>query len=124
MGIISGRIAVASVYLDGGKLNNKIKPNQKFTLKEGSKIVIRPPVKKRDDNGMHDVEFRVIEVIEVKLEDEEVEKEDEGNTKVQKLTQFDATRLLLSMLVGSWSLVIHFLLPLPIDWQYDHRPFK
>jgi len=29
---------------------------------------------------MHDIEFRVVEVIEVKLEDEEVEKEDEGNT--------------------------------------------
>jgi len=45
---------------------------------------LRPPVEKRDDDGMHDIEFRVVEVIEVKLEDEEVEKEDEdedeGNT--------------------------------------------
>jgi len=50
---------------------------------------LRPPVEKRDDDGMHDIEFRVVEVIQeadcvVKLEDEEVEKEDEdedeGNT--------------------------------------------
>jgi len=45
---------------------------------------LRPPVEKRDDDGMHDIEFRVVEVIQeadcvVKLEDEEVEKEDEGN---------------------------------------------
>ena len=80
---------VASVYLDGGKLNNKIKPNQRFTLKEGSKIVIE----KRDDKGMHDVEFRVVEVIEVKLEDEEVEKEDEdeGNTNATNANTNDAT---------------------------------
>jgi len=50
---------------------------------------LRPPVEKRDDDGMHDIEFHVVEVIQkadcvVKLEDEEVEKEDEdedeGNT--------------------------------------------
>ena len=56
---------------------------------------LRPPVEKRDDDGMHDIEFRVVEVIQeadcvVKLEDEEVEKEDEGNaTNANAITPSD-----------------------------------
>mmetsp|Transcript_22692 Transcript_22692/g.26247 ORF Transcript_22692/g.26247 Transcript_22692/m.26247 type:complete len:154 (-) Transcript_22692:204-665(-) len=62
----------------------KLNP-QKITLKEGSQIYLRSPVEKRGDEGMHDIEFRVVEVIQeedcvVKLEDEKVEKEIEGNT--------------------------------------------
>ena len=83
---------VASVYVDGGRKENKIQPNERFTLKKGSCLFLRPPMEKRDDKWMHELEFRVVELVElteetasVKLEESEVaeyvvEDVEEGNT--------------------------------------------
>ena len=49
-------------------------------MKKGSKLFLRPPMEKRDDKWMHELEFCVVELVKlneetasVKLEDDEVE---------------------------------------------------
>ena len=63
-GEINGE-TVPSFYVDGGKRNHKKEPEVRFTIVVGTVIYIRPAVSKRDDEHMHNLEFRVVEVIDV-----------------------------------------------------------
>ena len=56
---------VPSFYVDGGKRNHKKEPKVRFTIVVGTVIYIRPAVSKREDENVHNLEFRVVEVIDV-----------------------------------------------------------
>ena len=63
-GKINGE-TVPSFYVDGGKRNYKKEPTVTFTIVVGTVIYIRPAVSKREDENVHNLEFRVVEVIDV-----------------------------------------------------------
>ena len=56
---------VPSFYVDGGTRNYKKEPGVRFTIRAGTVIYIRPAVSKREDERMHNLEFRAVEVIDV-----------------------------------------------------------
>ena len=63
-GVINGD-TVPSFYVDGGTRNYKKEPGVRFTIVVGTIIYIRPAVSKREDEHMHNLEFRAVEVIDV-----------------------------------------------------------
>ena len=50
----------ASFYRNGGRTENKIAPEEKFTVQEGDLLILRPPLQYRKEKWMHNLEYRVV----------------------------------------------------------------
>lgn len=56
----AGRQDHASVYIDGGKPENKLQAEKRTTIQEGTIIYFRPAIKERSNPFMVNMEFHVI----------------------------------------------------------------
>ena len=64
-GVIDNSDLVASMYMDGGKRENKVLPYDDdnkitFVLVEGSVLIFRPPLQCRKEKWMRNLEYRVV----------------------------------------------------------------
>ena len=50
----------ASFYRNGGRKENKIAPEENFTVQEGDVLIFRPPLKYRNEKWMRNLEYRVV----------------------------------------------------------------
>ena len=50
----------ASFYRNGGRKENKIPPEEKFTVQEGTILTFRPPLQYRNEQWMRNLEYRVV----------------------------------------------------------------
>ena len=50
----------ASFYRNGGRKENKIAPEEKFTVQEGDVLIFRPPLQHRKGKWMRNLEYRVV----------------------------------------------------------------
>ena len=50
----------ASFYRNGGRKENKIPPEEKFTVQEGTVLIFRPPLQYRNELWMRNLEYRVV----------------------------------------------------------------
>ena len=50
----------ASFYRNGGRKENKIPPEEKFTVQEGTVLMFRPPLQYRNEKWMRNLEYRVV----------------------------------------------------------------
>ena len=65
----------ASFYRNGGRKENKIAPEEKFTVQEGDLLIFRPPLQYRKEKWMRNLEYRVVAGDE-RVGDEEEEAEE------------------------------------------------
>ena len=65
----------ASFYRNGGRKENKIAPEEKFTVQEGDVLIFRPPLQHRKVKWMRNLEYRVVAGDE-RVGDEEEEAEE------------------------------------------------
>ena len=83
----------ASFYRNGGRKENKIAPEEKFTVQEGDVLIFRPPLQCRKEKWMRNLEYRVVaadaNVVDADVDadadadaDDEVEEEVEFNSAV------------------------------------------
>ena len=59
-GMLDNNRTVASFYVDGGKIENKVAPYATFKLVEGSVIEFRPPPQYRHEKFMRHLKFMVV----------------------------------------------------------------
>ena len=50
----------ASFYRNGGRKENKIAPEEKFTVQEGDVLIFRPPLQHRKGRWMRNLEYHVV----------------------------------------------------------------
>ena len=50
----------ASFYRNGGRKENKIAPEEKFTVQEGDVLIFRPPLQHRKGKWMRNLEYHVV----------------------------------------------------------------
>ena len=82
----------ASFYRDGGRKENKIPPEEKFTVQEGTVLTFRPPLQYRNEQWMHNLEYRVVAVdaeANVVDADDVVEEEEEEAAEVVPVVDAD-----------------------------------
>ena len=57
---INNSDVVAPMYINGGRKENKIAPEEKFTVQEGDVLIFRPPLQHRKGKWMRNLEYRVV----------------------------------------------------------------
>ena len=69
----------ASFYRNGGRKENKIAPEEKFTVQEGDVLIFRPPLQHRKGKWMRNLEYRVVAAdADADAADDVVEEEEAG----------------------------------------------
>ena len=68
----------ASFYMNGGRKENKIPPEEKFTVQEGTVLIFRPPLQYRKEKWMRNLEYLVCAGDAGAEEEEEEEEVVEG----------------------------------------------
>ena len=76
---INNSDVVAPMYINGGKKENKIAPEEKFTVQEGDVLIFRPPLQHRKGKWMRNLEYRVVAAdADADAADDVVEEEEAG----------------------------------------------
>ena len=79
----------ASFYRNGGKKENKIAPEEKFTVQEGDVLIFRPPLQCRKEKWMRNLEYRVVAADGDAGADDVVEEEEAAAAEVVPVVDAD-----------------------------------